>query len=86
MKDRRITASCMMDYYGAAVLPAADMPLTSVDGLPDAKHFVELDGHLAKQIAHLALHKTDLDFVMEMLRQINLVEVQVVKEALWELV
>jgi hypothetical protein len=85
VKDRRITASYMMDYYGATVLPAADMPLTSVDGLPDATHFVELNGHLAKQVAHLALHKTDLDFVLEMLRQINLVEVQVVKEALWEL-
>lgn len=74
-----------MGNYGAIVLPAADTPLTSVDGLPDAKHFVELKGHLPKQIAHLALHKTDLDFVLEMLRQINVVEGQIVKEALWEL-
>jgi hypothetical protein len=75
----------MMDHYGVALLPEVDLPLANIDGLPDAKHFVELDGHLTKQIAHLALQKADLDFVLEMLRQINLVEVQAVQEALWEL-
>jgi hypothetical protein len=74
-----------MDEYGTIVLPATDTPLTHVDGLPDATHFVELTGHLPKQIAHLALHKADLEFVLELLRQINKVEDEVVKEALWEL-
>ena len=74
-----------MDEYETIVLPAADTALTLIEGLPDAAHFIELEGHLAKQIAHLALHKEDLDFVLDLLRQINAVEDQVVKEALWEL-
>lgn len=73
-----------MDEYGK-ILHLGDMPLTKVEGLPDAKRFVKLDGHLAKQIAHLALHKWDLEFVLEALQQINTTENELVKEALWEI-
>src|SRR5258708_32416696 len=73
-----------MDEYGK-ILHLGDMPLTKVEGLPDAKQFVKLDGHLAKQIAHLALHEWDLEFVLEALQQINTTENEPVKEVLCQI-
>lgn len=55
-----------------------------VEGLPDARFIVELDDPISKQIAHLALHKHDLDFVLICLEEINKTNSDVVREALWQ--
>ncbi len=55
------------------------------EGLPDAKFYVALDDFLSKQIAHYALHKHDLDFVLNCLDEINKTDVDVVRRALWQM-
>lgn len=66
-------------------LHEGDTPITEVNGLPDAVKFVRIDGPIARQIAHYALHKYDLEFVLESLKQINLTSSDSVKTALWEI-
>jgi|SoiMethySBSTD1v2_1073268.scaffolds.fasta_scaffold1837861_1 hypothetical protein len=70
-----------MEDYGT-FLHKGEMALTSIPDLPDAVKFVRLDGKLARQIAHYALHKTDLEFVMESLNQINLASSDHIRDAL----
>lgn len=38
---------------------------------PDSAKIIQLDGHLAKQIADYTLHKSDLRFAMKCLKEIN---------------
>ena len=56
-----------------------------IEGFPDAVKVVGIDGHEAKRLADLSLHKADLDFADSCLDAINHApeEPNVIREALW---
>lgn len=56
-----------------------------VEGFPDAVKLLKLDGPKSKRLADLSLHKTDLDFALQCLEQINEVpqEPYILRQALW---
>ncbi len=56
-----------------------------VEGFPDAAKVIRLDGHKAKRLADLALHRSDLAFAMACLEGINQIpaEQPVLREGLW---
>jgi hypothetical protein len=54
-----------------------------VDGLPDAIKVVQVTGKHYRQISHLVLHKSDLEFALGCLAELNNVEKPVVRDALW---
>jgi hypothetical protein len=73
-----------MEDYGS-FMHEGEKPLPLIPQLPDAVKFVSLKGKLARQIAHYALHKYDLEFVLETLREINSASSEVVTRALWHI-
>ena len=56
-----------------------------IEGFPDAVKVVSIDGHEAKRLADLSLHKSDLEFADACLDAINQApeEPNVIREALW---
>jgi hypothetical protein len=56
-----------------------------VEGFPDAEKVIEIADDKARKIADLALHKSDLDFALECLSQINKTpdDQHITREALW---
>jgi len=56
-----------------------------VEGFPDAVKVIRLDGHKAKRLADLALHKSDLAFAMDCLEGINQISADqpILREGLW---
>lgn len=47
--------------------------------------FVRLDGKIPRQIAHYALHRNDLSFVLDALHQINEATSETVRRSLWHI-
>ena len=56
-----------------------------IEGFPDAVKVVGIDGHEAKRLADLSLHKADLEFAYSCLETINQApeDPNVIREALW---
>ena len=56
-----------------------------IEGFPDAVKILDIEGPLAKRLADLALHRSDLEFADGCLDAINLApeEPYVIREALW---
>ena len=57
-----------------------------IDGVPDAIKLIKLNGHNARRVADLALHRSDLEFAKECLARINKFlspSDAVVRDALW---
>lgn len=58
-----------------------------IDGVPDAVKLIKLNGHKARRVADLALHRSDLAFAKECLTRINMYlspSDAVVRQALWK--
>jgi hypothetical protein len=54
-----------------------------VEGYPDAVRAIRLDDDKTRQLAHLGLHKSDLEFAKDCLAAINETQSQVIRSALW---
>lgn len=54
-----------------------------IEGVPDAIKLVEIRGKKAKRLAHLALHRSDLDFAASCLEAINASDNEVIRASLW---
>jgi len=74
-----------MDEYLSIIRTKGDRQgALNVARLPDVVKFVTIGGALAKQIAHFALHREDLQFVVEALQEITRSKSEVVRRALWD--
>ena len=54
-----------------------------IEGAPNAVKLVALEGKQAERLGHLALHRSDLQFVLECLGQINETGNEILREAAW---
>ena len=70
-----------MEHYSITKIEAG----LHIEGFPDAVKVVSIDGHEAKRLSDLSLHKADLEFADSCLDAINKVpeEPNIAREALW---
>lgn len=56
-----------------------------IEGFPDAVKVIALNDKKAERLAHMALHKSDLDFARASLEAINKTDNTVLREAAWRM-
>jgi len=66
-------------------LQEGELSNIAIAELPDAVKYVRIDNPKARLLADYALHKSDLEFVIEVLKEINLTSSSTAKEALWQI-
>ena len=73
-----------MQLYGKHI-HEGDFSLSSLPTLPSAVKFVSIEGHEDRQLSDLALHRHDLSFVTDCLRELNATSSDFLRSALWQL-
>src|SRR5689334_7594267 len=69
----------MIQYFSTRLVDGTLL----VDGLPDAVKVVSINTKRVERLAHLALHRSDLQFASECLQAMSGREEDIIRDSLW---